>query len=69
MTATDPDVRASATSRTSICAEGDGKRKGAELSDPANTRAEDSTPFTDGKISYYLSEVNRAKFAGSAGRR
>ena len=61
------EVHASVISRISIYASGDEKRKGAELSTPANTRAEDSTPFTDDKISYYLSEVNRAKFAKERG--
>ena len=63
------EVHASVISRISIYANGNAgeKERGAELSTPANTRAEDSTPFTDDKISYYLSEVNRAKFADARG--
>ena len=34
------------------------KAEGAELSTPVKTQAEDSTPFTDDKIAYYLSTVN-----------
>ena len=39
------------------------KAKGAKLSAPANTRAEDSATFTDDRISCYPPEVNGAKFA------
>ena len=34
------------------------KTEGVELSTPVKTQAEDSTPFTDDKIAYYLSTVN-----------
>lgn len=42
------------------------KTESAELSTPAKTRAEDSATFTDDKIAFFLSEVNRAMFAGGA---
>lgn len=41
------------------------KAEGAELSTPVKTQAEDSAPFTGNKISYYLSAVNKTKFANS----
>ena len=34
------------------------KTEGVELSTPVKTQAEDSTPFTDDKVAYYLSTVN-----------
>ena len=51
------EVHASVISRIAIY-----KAEGAELSTPVKTQAEDSAPFTDDKLSYYLSAVNRAKF-------
>ena len=44
------------------------KAKGAKLSAPANTRAEDSATFTDDRISCYPPEVNRATADGEAER-
>lgn len=54
------EVHASVISRIAIY-----KAEGAELSTPVNTQAEDSAPFTDDKLSYYLSAVNRAKFTNA----
>ncbi len=54
------EVHASVISRIAIY-----KAEGAELSTPVKTQAEDSAPFTDDKISYYLSAVNRANFANA----
>ena len=57
------EVHASVISRIAIY-----KAEGAELSTPVNTQAEDSAPFTDDKIAYYLSTVNRAKFTNVIGQ-
>jgi len=47
------EVHASVISRISIY-----KTKGAELSTPIKTRAEDPAPFVDNKIALFLSAVN-----------
>ena len=47
------EVHASVISRIAIY-----KAEGVALSTPVKTQAEDSTPFTDDKIAYYLSTVN-----------
>ena len=50
------EVHASVISRISIY-----KTKGAELSTPIKTRAEDPAPFVDNKIALFLSAVNGVK--------
>lgn len=54
------EVHASVISRIAIY-----KAEGVELSTPVKTQAEDSTPFTDNKIAYYLATVNSGEKAES----